>query len=377
MDIEGIPQTADIDHMFYPRVEDPKEADALAWVFKSKDEFVPYYFKLPELNEDEVRAKVLYTGLCHSDLMTGREKWGPANFPVCTGHEVVARVEKVGSAVTDFKAGDVVAFGPYRKACFDCKHCNKGATNLCTKTEDHEKWLYGVYFGGYATHIQQPASHTFHVPEGMDIANLPPVLCAGTTVYAPMKRHIKEVGAKVGVIGIGGLGHLAVQYGKAMGHHVTAFTTSADKVDYIKKLGAAEVVVVDKDLKELQKYEGEIDYLINTLPISSKDLLEAYASTITNGGMLIQVGLPNSEESFNISFSTLVLKQIIIAGSIVCSVEETKDTLEFTLKHGIRVEAENFSFEDFPKALHRLEYEKPIFRCVVNVEDYNKKHFPN
>ena len=106
-------------------------------------------------------------------------------------------------------------------------------------------------------------------------------------------------------------------------------------------------------------------------------MLEAYASTITNGGMLIQVGLPNSEESFNISFSTLVLKQIIIAGSIVCSVEETKDTLEFTLKHGIRVEAENFSFEDFPKALHRLEYEKPIFRCVVNVEDYNKKHFPN
>lgn len=375
MDTEGIKQTSEIDHMLYQRVEDPKDADALAWVFKNKDEFVPYYYKFPELAEDEVRAKVLHTGLCHSDVMTGREKWGPCNFPVCPGHEVVAEVEKVGTAVKDFKKGDLVAFGPFRNACFECKHCKTGATNLCTKVDD--QFLYGLHFGGYSTHIQQPAHHTFHIPEGMDLANLPPVLCAGTTVYAPMKRHIKEKGAKVAILGIGGLGHLAVQYGKAMGLEVSAITTSSDKVDYIKKLGAAHVIVVDKELKELKKHVGEFDFLINTLPINSKDLLEAYVSTLTNGGTLIQVGLPSIDESFNISFFSLVAKQISIVGSIVCSVQETKDTLEFTKKHGIRVETENFTFEDFPKALNRLENERPIFRCVVNVEEFNKKHFPN
>lgn len=372
-----IPQTKDINHPIYARVEDPKDADALAWVFKNKDEFVPYYFKLPEIKDDEVRAKVLYTGLCHSDIMTGREYWGPAKFPVCTGHEIIGRVEKVGSAVTDFKPGDIVGLGPFRTSCFHCGQCNEGADNICKDIDITDRFIYGTYFGGYCTHIQQPATHTFHIPQGMDLANIPPILCAGVTVFAPMKRHITKPGAKVAVIGIGGLGHLAVQYGKAMGCEVTGFTSDPEKVEYIKKLGAAHVIVVDKEFKELKKHEKEFDYLVNTLPISNRNIMESYVSTLTNGGTMIVVGIPNLEEPLVLGFFSLVARQITLAGSIVASVQETKDTIEFTHKHGIRVETENFSFEDFPKALNRLEHGKPHFRCVVNVEDFNKKHFPN
>ena len=362
--------------MFYPRVEDPKDADAVAWVFKSKSEFVPYWFKLPELGESDVRAKVLHTGLCQSDVLTGREKWGACNFPVCTGHEVVGEVTHVGSAVTSLKAGDKIGIGPFRSSCFSCSECKRGDDHLCYQVEEHEKNLYGVYFGGYATHIQVPATHAFVLPQGLDLANVPPVLCAGCTVYPPLKKYATEPGASVGIIGIGGLGHLAVQYARAMGLQVTAFTTSSEKVEAIKQLGAHDVVVVDKELKELAKHFGKFDCLLNTLPVSDEASMTAYIMTLTNGGTLIQVGLPDVDTKLKIPFSPLIMKQVAVVGSIVCSVADTRDTLEFTAKHGIKVAVETFSFEDFPKALDRIENGKPQFRCVVNVEDFVNKHFP-
>ena len=377
MDIEyPFPQTPDVDHMFYPRVEDRKEADGMAWVFKDAKQFVPYYFKFPDLGEGEVRAKVLYTGLCHSDVMTVREKWGPCNFPCCPGHEVVGEIIRVGSEVKDLKVGDRVGFGPFRNACFECKYCKRGDTNLCEGIDSTEKLLYGLYFGGYATHIQVPHTHSFKLPAGIDIANVSPVLCAGCTVYPPMKRHVKEAGASIGVIGIGGLGHLAVQYAKALGLKVGAFTTSENKVESIKKLGADEVILVDKEMSELKKHTGKFDYLINTLPVNDEASFAAYVMTMANGGTLIQVGAPEADNLLKIGFGLLITKQISIVGSAVSSVQETRDTLEFTAKHGIKVQVEEFMFEDFPKAFDRLENGKPQFRCVVKVEDFVNKYFP-
>jgi len=147
------------------------------------------------------------------------------------------------------------------------------------------------------------------------------------------------------------------------------------KIEYIKSLGASHVVVVDKENKELSKHSKKFDYLINTLPISSIEIMEAYLGTLKNGGTIIQVGLPDIKEHLELSFFTLVARQLHIAGSIVASVQETKDTLEFHHKHGSKVEVEAFSFEDFPKALHRLEKERPFFRCVVNVKEFTDKHF--
>ena len=158
---------------------------------------------------------------------------------------------------------------------------------------------------------------------------------------------------------------------------MAAFTSTADKVDYIKKLGADEVIVVDKEFKELKKHAHTLNGIINTLPVGGLALQEAYASCLKPGGTYILVGLPDVKENFSLSFFTIIINQLNVVGSIVSSIKETKETLDFTHQHKVKVEVETFKFEDFPKALHRLEKERPFFRCVVNVLDFNKVHFPN
>ncbi len=365
----------DCTHQLYPRVDNEKDADAVGWVFKNEKEFVPYYFKFPPIDDKEIRVKILYTGLCHSDVMTARQKWGPANYPLCPGHEVIGEVVLVGKGVTDKKVGDWVGYGPIRSACWKCRYCQKGLDNLCSGLEMPERILYGKYFGGYASHIQQPATHAIRIPKDMDISTAPPLLCAGATVFSPMARHIKDPQAKVGVIGIGGLGHLAVQYAKKFGNYVAGFTTSESKVEEIKKLGADEVIVVSKDFSSLKDHQDKFDYLVNTLPISSEQTMSAYLSTATNNGTLIQVGLPDANTPFETSFPQLLFKQLTITTGAVGSVKESEEAIAFAHKHGVKVQAETFAFEDFPKAFDLLENGKPHFRCVVNVKDFHEKHF--
>jgi D-arabinose 1-dehydrogenase-like Zn-dependent alcohol dehydrogenase len=369
-------QTSGVDHMLYKRVEDPKDADACAWVFKNKSDFVPYYFKFPALAPDELRVKILYSGLCHSDSSTGRNEWEPCDYPVCTGHEVIGEVTMVGSDVSRFSVGDKVFVGPIRNCCNECEQCKRGDDNLCCNMDNLDRFLYGRYFGGYATHIQQPAHHIIKMPEGMDERTAAPLICAGVTCLVPMQRHIKEKGAKIGVIGIGGLGHLAIQYGKALGCEVTAFTTSEDKRAECKMLGADDVVVVPKDLKILADYMESLDYLINTLYVIDMPILEAYLLTLKSGGLMIQVGLPPRKQPMKMSWHSLVFRQIAIVGSLCGSINDFKETIKFSHKHNIKVITEEYSFEDFPKALNRLENERPHFRCVVNVKDFTDRHFP-
>ena len=241
-----------------------------------------------------------------------------------------------------------------------------------------ERELYSVHFGGWSTHTQQPYHHVFKIPDGMDIANIPPIMCAGITVFNPLKRHAgNNPGARLGVMGIGGLGHLAIQYGKALGLNVTAITTQEDKADLCKLLGASAVIVVDKNFKELDKHRNKFDYLINLISIGNLQMFEAYLNTLVNGGTFIQIAMPDIHETFQATFATIVTKQIKIVGSYICSISEMKSTLEFTKEHNIRVWAEEHKFEDFPKALKRVEDEKPHFRGVVNCKDYSDKHFPN
>ena len=212
----------------------------------------------------------------------------------------------------------------------------------------------------------------------MDIANIPPIMCAGITVFNPLRRHAgNNPGARLGVMGIGGLGHLAIQYGKALGLNVTALTSQEDKSDLCKLLGASSVIVVDKHFKELGKHKNKFDYLINLVSIGNLEMFEAYLNTLVNGGTLIQIAMPDCRETFSATFATIVTKQIKIVGSYICSITEMKDSLEFTKEHNIRVWAEEHKFEDFPKALKRVEEEKPHFRGVVNCKEYSDKHFPS
>ena len=370
-----LPQTSGVDHKIYKRVENPKDADACAWVFKNAKEFVPYYFKFPAVAPHEIRVKIHYSGLCHSDVSTGRNMWEPCEYPVCVGHEVIGEAQIVGSEVKDFKVGDMVIVGPIRDACFNCEHCNKGQDNLCAVIDKEEKFLYGRYFGGWATHIQQPAHHIYHLPEGMDPKTSAPIICAGVTVLTPMQRHITERRAKVGIIGIGGLGHLAIQYGKAMGLEVTAFTTKADKVEECYAFGAHRVILVDEKLEDLRKLHDQFDFLINNLYVIDMKTTEAYLMLLKNGGSLIQIGLPPVKQPMQLMWHTLVLRQLSILGTLCGSVKDNVHTYEYSRRHGIKVDVEEFSFEEFPKALSRLELERPHYRCVVNVKDFVDRHF--
>ena len=364
--------TDKLSHPIYAPAK-PEEADSCSWAFLTTEKFGKYHHKFQPMEDNHVRSRILHTSLCMSDVHTGRDKWGPSIKPLCPGHEVIAEVMEVGPKVTKFKKGDIVGLGPMRDACLDCDTCEKGATNLCPKTEGSEKFLYGLYFGGYSTHIQQPETCIVKIPEGLDITTAPPLLCAGITVFSPLNRFVKS-GMRVGVIGVGGLGHLAVQIAAKMGAKVDGFTSSPSKEAFIKEIGA-EGIVLWREKGYADKIQNKYDVLINTIPVKvTRDSFAEFSKCIKPLGTYIQVGLPDAHENFEADYFSFILKNITIFGSLVGSVQETSDCLEFCAKNGVVCKTEHYSWEEFPKALDKLENGKPIFRCVVNVDEESKKY---
>jgi len=360
-------------HKHYTHVKDEKEADGVAWAFLNKEEFAKFPFKFAdELGEEELRANVIYTGLCQSDSHTGRGRWGPAPWPIATGHEIVAIVSQVGKNVKNFKVGDRVAYGPTRLSCDECRECKSGSDNLCQGIYPDAKNMFGEYWGGYSTAIQEPAMWGFKVPESLPSDKVPPLLCAGVTVHAPLDRWARPMD-RVAVIGIGGLGHLAVMYANKFGCKVTAFSSHPDKKDLIEKLGAHEVVS-STDKSVLDKHKNSYDLIINTLSVSDEETWTKYLAMTAPNGTFVQVGAPPVDQFFKFQAFEIVAKNVRIAGSVIGSRKETNAMLEFSARHNILPMCEFFSFDDFPKALDTLENGKPKFRCVVNVEEWSKKH---
>jgi len=233
---------------------------------------------------------------------------------------------------------------------------------------NRDKFTYGKYWGGYSTHLQQPASHFFKIPEGLDLQKAAPLLCAGITVYNPIKQYLKP-GMKTAVIGVGGLGHLAVKFFSKMGHECTGITTSLDKEKFIKSLGATDVLVMS-DEEMYKKHMNQYDLIINTIPVAGD--FDKYLGLLAPCGTFVQVGLPDFKEKITVSPLLLLVKEIKIVGSLVGSRNTIVEMLELCQKKDIYPIVEEFAFEDFDKALNRLENEKPIFRCVVNCGDFSK-----
>ena len=357
------------EHDIYKYCKDEKDADAVAWAFVNPKKMVKFPFKFPELKPNEIRANILYAGLCHSDVLTVRSEWGPAKYPIAPGHEMVGEVSLVGSEVKDFKKGDLVGFGTRRNCCEKCDYCLQGRENLCTDVKD--RGTYGHYWGGYSTAIQHPAKFFYHLPENFKLNLGSPLFCAGITTYYPMKKFLKE-GMKTAVIGIGGLGHVAIQFLHKLGHKVAAFTTSKDKEELIKKLGGDEIII-STDEEEMKKAKGKFDFVMNTLPVSES--FDKYLCTVAKGGYFVQVGLAPAS-AFNVTFdySKLVINELTIVGSCVGPREPIREMIKLCVEKDIYPMVEEFSFEDFPKAFDRLENGKPKFRCVVNVKDWAEKN---
>jgi len=283
----------------------------------------------------------------------------------------LAEVVKVGSEVTRIKVGDKVLWGPLRQSCGKCEWCLKGWTHACFQVDPVEKWLYGLYFGGYATHIQQPESHCFKAPEGLKLESLAPLMCAGVTTFTPLDQYGAK-GMKVGILGIGGLGHLGAQFAAKMGMEVHAFSTSDGNDDFFKSLGIVKSVNWKKE--KLSNYAHQYDILLNCLPVVMKEEeLGQLLNCLKPYGKFINVGLSDIKEKLVLQQFNLVLKNLSIIGSLVGGVYQTEKMLEFAAKHKVECLIEVFSWEDFPKALDKLEHGKPRFRCVVNVDEESKK----
>ena len=354
------------EHSLYKHC-DEKDADAIAYAFVNAEKFVQFPYKLPQLADDEIRANVLYAGLCLSDSKTARSQWGPAMYPLAPGHEVIGVVDQIGANVTNYKRGDKVAFGTLRDCCETCKYCTMNKEPLCTG--GRHGFTYGLYWGGYSTHIQQPARFFFRLAENFDLQRGAPLLCAGITVYNPFKQYLKP-GFKTAVIGIGGLGHLAVKFLAKMGYEVTAVTTSKKNSDFFKSLGATYVISVD-DPQDMINNQGKFDFMINTAPASGS--FDKYLTLAASCGIIVQVGIPAISESVNIGLTHIAMRELHLVGSLIGSRADIKEMLSYCVENDIYPIVEEYSFEDFPKALDKLENGKPFFRCVVNVGDYARK----
>lgn len=363
-------ESENYEHSLYKHTPDKSKADAVAWAFVNKEKFVEFPFTFPEVASNEIRANVLYAGLCLSDSLHGRSKWGPSMYPLAPGHEIIAEVSKIGSNVQGFKVGDKVAFGTIRDICGQCKFCKTRRGEPLCEGSSHA-FTYGLFWGGYATQLQQPAEFFIRVPDGLDLEKSSPLLCAGITVYTPIKKYLRK-GDVCAVFGVGGLGHLAVQFINKMGNEVYGVTTTPNKRDFIISLGAKDIVV-STDESSMKENTGKFDLIIDTIPTTEN--FEQRFNLLSKDGTYVIVGIGEvGKTGIKLDAFNLVLGERKLTGSLVGSRENIVEMLDFCVKNNVYPLVETFDFEDFPKALDRLENGKPVFRCVVKTHEYAKKH---
>jgi len=300
-----------------------------------------------------------------------QEEWIPINnYPCAPGHEIVGVVKAVGSDVKNFKIGDRVGFGAQRWACGKCKPCISSFDNVC-QTDCDQKWTYGdFYWGGYATAMQQPADFFFKLPANIPVADecLPSLFCAGSTVFGAIKRHVKP-GDRVAVLGIGGLGHLAIQYAKAWGCKVSAFTRTTEKIDKIHKLGDFDIFDTNNP-KVFEDQKSKFDVVIQCLPVSDNLFLSKELDLLDAFGKFVIVGGSSRKDPMMVDILLCHLKHISILFNWIASKKEICETIEFSIKHNIWPTVELWTFEDLPKAYNRVLSSRPLFRGVVKTEGY-------
>ena len=365
---------ANIVNPLYPRVLE-NEADAIAWVFESPDTINKYFFKLPALNIKDVRVRVIYSAICQTDIEKGRSKSQDIRYPFCGGHEVVGEVVAIGSEVSRVKIGDKVLLGPVRDACMNCDMCKQGETSLCTVLPKEEKQnIAGKYFGGFATHFQQPESHIFKLHANLNIETAAPLMCAGITVYRPLAKYGKKNWV-VGMIGIGGLGHLAIQFARAMGMSVDALINKHDLEKYhdILGLGVEKIVEWDDD-RQMQLVQNRYEMLLYMLPVALPvDEMNKITLALKPMGRIIIIGVPPKDQKLEVSYMPLILHDIQLIGTMCGGRDDTQAMLNFAESNKIESLCEFFEFEDFQKAIDHVENGHPRFRAVLRVDQVSRR----
>ncbi len=318
----------------------------------------------------DVQIEILYCGVCHSDLHQVRNEWqsaAPTVYPCVPGHEIVGRVVKVGGAVKKYKEGDIVAVGCMVDSCRTCASCREGLEQYCENEtvltyNSDDKHIGGVTYGGYSESIVVDEAFVLRVPEKLNLAGTAPLLCAGITTYSPLKHWNVGKGSKVGVVGLGGLGHMGVKFAHAFGAHVVLFTTSPNKTADALRLGADEVVV-SKNEAEMQKHLASFDFILDT--VSGEHDLNAYLDLLKRDGTLVLVGLP--EKPMPVAAFNLLSGRHRLAGSGIGGIRETQEMLDFCAEHGITSDVELIRIDQINEAYDRLLRSDVKYRFVIDM----------
>ena len=318
----------------------------------------------------DVEIEILYCGVCHSDLHQVRNEWKEVMatvYPCVPGHEIVGRVAKVGGAVKKFKEGDIAAVGCMVDSCRVCASCRAGEEQYCengmTLTYNSEdKILGGVTYGGYSERIVVDEAYVLRVPNKLDPAGAAPLLCAGITTYSPLRHWTVGRGQKVGMVGLGGLGHMGLKFAHAFGAHVVLFTTSANKTEDALRLGADEVVL-SKNEAEMQKHAGSFHFILDA--VSAEHDINAYMNLLRRDGTLTLVGAP--EKPFPMTAFGFIMGRRRMAGSAIGGIRETQEMLDFCGEHGITSDIEKIPIQKIDEAYGRLLKGDVKYRFVIDM----------
>jgi alcohol dehydrogenase (NADP+) len=332
----------------------------------------PFSFARREPLPQDVQLEILYCGVCHSDLHTVRNEWSGTTYPAVPGHEIVGRVTAVGSEVTRFKVGDIAAVGCMVDSDRSCANCQAGLEQYCdtgfTGTYNApDKHLGGMTYGGYSKSIVVDEYFVLHVPDKTNLAGVAPLLCAGITTYSPLRHWKVSKGQKVGIVGLGGLGHMGVKIAAALGAHVVLFTTSPNKKEDAQRLGAHEVVV-SKNQNEMDRHLGSFDFILDT--VSAPHDLNAYLTLIKRDGTLTLVGAPPQPPTIEIF--NLIFKRRQIAGSLIGGIPETQEMLDFCAQHKLTADVEAIPIQKINEAYERMLRSDVKYRFVIDMASLDK-----
>jgi len=335
-------------------------------VKNAKTPFEPFSIERREPRAHEVLIDIKYCGICHSDVHQVRDEWGRGIFPMVPGHEIVGIVAKLGDKVSKWKAGDTVGVGCFVDSCRECAACKDGEEQFC---EQGATFTYNSYerdgktptYGGYSTRMVVDENYVVRIPDGIPLERAAPLLCAGITSYSPLKHYGVHAGSRVGVVGLGGLGHMAVKLAHAMNANVTVLSHSPDKRQDALRLGADDFIAT-RDAQVFTQHAKRFDFILDT--VSAQHDYNAYLGLLQRGGTLVLVGLP---EPSPLSAGPLIMGRRQLAGSLIGGIRETQEMLDFCAAHGVASDVEVIPIQQLNQAYERLLKSDVRYRFVIDI----------
>ena len=328
----------------------------------------PFNFERREVGAHDVLIEIQYCGVCHSDIHQARDEWGDAIFPMVPGHEIVGHVARVGADVTRFREGDLAGVGCFVDSCRACRSCGEGEEQFC------ERHLVSTYngtemdeqtptYGGYSSQIVVDENYTLRISPDLPLANVAPLLCAGITTYAPLRQYNVGQGQRAGVVGLGGLGHMAVKLAVSMGAEVTVFSTSPAKEQDARRLGAHNFVVT-KDPQNLESLANTFDFILDA--VSAPHDPNLYLNLLRRDGVMVLVGVP--EKPLEVNAFSLIMNRRKLAGSLIGGIRETQEMLDYCAQHNITSDVEVIPIQQIEAAYERTVKGDVRYRFVIDMK---------